>query len=98
MNEWRLGNILADEEPWKVIKTIRNACKHKCMALQIAAALSSLANLLAPTAKKLSRILKIESPLNWNTIAQNSDLIPAGHQIGGRNCFAKIEDEEIQNK
>jgi methionyl-tRNA synthetase len=32
MNVARLGNkYLADEEPWKVIKTIRNACKHKCM-------------------------------------------------------------------
>jgi methionyl-tRNA synthetase len=31
MNVARLGNKYFDEEPWKVIKTIRNACKHKCM-------------------------------------------------------------------
>jgi methionyl-tRNA synthetase len=66
------------------------------MALQIAAALSSLANLLTFTAKKLSRILKIESPLNWNTIAQNSDLIPAGHQIGGRNCLLKLKTKKFK--
>jgi methionyl-tRNA synthetase len=40
-------------------------------ALQIAAFEFTLRTILTFTAKKLSRILKIESPLNWNTIAQN---------------------------
>jgi hypothetical protein len=35
------------------------------VALQIAAALSSMRTVLAFTAAKLSRILKIESPLSW---------------------------------
>jgi methionyl-tRNA synthetase len=47
------------------------------------------------TAAKLSKILKIESPLNWNTISEI--LLLAGHQIGEAELlFAKIEDEEIQ--
>ncbi len=102
MNVARLGNkYLADEEPWKVIKDNPERVQTQMyVALQIAAALSSLCEPFLPfTAKKLSRILKIESPLNWNTIAQNSDLIPAGHQIGEAELlFAKIEDEEIQKQ
>jgi methionyl-tRNA synthetase len=92
---------LADEEPWKVIKDNPERVQTQMyVALQIAAALSSLCEPFLPfTAKKLSRILKIESPLNWNTIAQNSDLIPAGHQLGEAELlFAKIEDEEIQKQ
>jgi methionyl-tRNA synthetase len=35
----------------------------------------------------------------WNDVATNSDLIPAGHQIGEAELlFAKIEDEEIQKQ
>lgn len=102
MNVARLGNkYLADEEPWKVIKDNPERVQTQMyVALQIAAALSSLCEPFLPfTAKKLSRILKIESPLNWNTIAETSDLIPAGHQIGEAELlFAKIEDEEIQKQ
>jgi methionyl-tRNA synthetase len=70
------------------------------VALQIAAALSSLCEPFLPfTATKLSRILKIESPLDWKTITDTSDLIPTGHQIGEAELlFAKIEDEEIQKQ
>jgi methionyl-tRNA synthetase len=51
------------------------------------------------TAAKLSRILKIESPLSWSTISDTSELLPAGHQIGEAELlFAKIEDEEIQKQ
>jgi methionyl-tRNA synthetase len=61
---------------------------------QIAAALSSLCEPFLPfTAAKLSKILKIESPLNWSTISE----IVLGHQIGEAELlFIKIEDEEIQ--
>ncbi|NRT13006.1 methionine--tRNA ligase [Flavobacterium sp. 14A] len=102
MNVARLGNkYLADEEPWKMIKTDEARVKTQMyVALQIAAALSSLCEPFLPfTATKLSRILKIESPLNWNTIAETSDLLPAGHQVGEAELlFAKIEDEEIQKQ
>jgi methionyl-tRNA synthetase len=102
MNAARLGNkYLADEEPWKVIKDNPERVQTQMyVALQIAAALSALCEPFLPfTAKKLSRILKIDQPLNWNTITENSDLIPAGHQIGEAELlFAKIEDEEIQKQ
>jgi methionyl-tRNA synthetase len=102
MNAARLGNkYLADEEPWKVIKDNPERVQTQMyVALQIAAALSTLCEPFLPfTAKKLSRILKIDQPLNWNTIAEHSDLVAAGHQIGEAELlFAKIEDEEIQKQ
>lgn len=106
MNVARLGNkYLADEEPWKVIKNNPERVPTQMyVALQIAAALSSLCEPFLPfTATKLSRLLKIESPLTWATISETSDLIGSGHQIGdpevsGELLFAKIEDDEIQKQ
>jgi len=102
MNVARLGNkYLADEEPWKVIKDNPERVQTQMyVALQIAAALSSLCEPFLPfTAEKLSRILKIENKIDWKTVSQTSELIPAGHQIGEAELlFAKIEDEEIQKQ
>jgi len=102
MNVARLGNkYLADEEPWKVIKDNPERVKTQMyVALQIAGALSVLAEPFLPfTAQKLTRILKTENKLSWDTISENSDLIPAGHKIGEAELlFAKIEDEEIQKQ
>jgi methionyl-tRNA synthetase len=102
MNVARLGNkYLADEEPWKVIKDNPERVQTQMyVALQIAAALSSLCEPFLPfTSKKLSRILKIESALSWASISETSNLISAGHQIGEAELlFAKIEDEEIQKQ
>ena len=102
MNVARLGNkYLADEEPWKVIKDNPERVQTQMyVALQISTALSSLCEPFLPfTAKKLSGILKIKSPLKWSAISETSDLIPAGHQIGAAELlFAKIEDEEIQKQ
>lgn len=102
MNVARLGNkYLADEEPWKIVKENPERVKTQMyVALQIAAALSVLAEPFLPfTAQKLKSILKIDNAFGWNDIAQNSDLIPAGHQIGQAELlFAKIEDEEIQKQ
>ena len=102
MNVARLGNkYLADEEPWKVIKDNPERVQTQMyVALQIAAALSSLCEPFLPfTAAKLSRILKIENKIDWKTVAQSSELIPEGHQIGDAELlFAKIEDEEIQKQ
>lgn len=105
MNVARLGNkYLADEEPWKMIKTDEARVQTQMyVALQIAAALSSLCEPFLPfTATKLKRILNVKSSgveITWNTIAENSDLLPAGHQIGEAELlFAKIEDEEIQKQ
>ena len=106
MNVARLGNkYLADEEPWKVIKDNPERVQTQMyVALQIAAALSSLCEPFLPfTAAKLSKILKIEFPLSWNTISEKSDLIAAEHQISGPEIsgellFSKIEDIEIQKQ
>ena len=102
MNVARLGNkYLADEEPWKVIKDNPERVQTQMyVALQIAAALSSLCEPFLPfTAVKLSRILKIENKIDWKTVSQTSELILEGHQIGEAELlFAKIEDEEIQKQ
>ncbi len=103
MNAARLGNkYLADEEPWKVIKDNPERVQTQMyVALQIAAALSSLCEPFLPfTAAKLKRILNLsEVKIDWNTIADTSDLMPAGHQIAQAELlFAKIEDEAIQKQ
>jgi methionyl-tRNA synthetase len=102
MNVARLGNkYLADEEPWKVIKDNPERVQTQMyVALQIAAALISLCEPFLPfTATKLSRILKIETKIDWKTVSETSELISSGHQIGEAELlFAKIEDEEIQKQ
>ena len=100
MNVARLGNkYLADEEPWKMVKTNPERVQTQMyVALQIAGALSVLAEPFLPfTAKKLSRILKTN--ISWNSVSETSDLVPAGHQIGEAEIlFAQIEDAEIQKQ
>lgn len=102
MNVARLGNkYLADEEPWKLIKENPERVKTQMyVALQIAAALSTLAEPFLPfTANKLKSILKIDTPIQWSTIAEDKVLLPVGHTIGQAELlFAKIEDEEVQKQ
>ncbi len=102
MNVARLGNkYLADEEPWKMVKTNPERVQTQMyVALQIAAALRVLCEPFLPfTACKLSGILKTDLDLTWNSVATKSDLIPAGHQIGAAEIlFAQIEDAEIQKQ
>ena len=102
MNVARLGNkYLADEEPWKLIKENPERVKTQMyIALQIAAALTTLAEPFLPfTAAKLSAILKLETPIDWQTLSQTTDLLPAGHTIGEAELlFGKIEDEDIQKQ
>ncbi|MDM1058740.1 methionine--tRNA ligase [Myroides odoratimimus] len=102
MNVARLGNkYLADEEPWKLIKENPERVKTQMyVALQIAAALSTLAEPFLPfTANKLKSILKIDTPIQWSTIAEDKVLLPTGYTIGQAELlFAKIEDEEVQKQ
>jgi methionyl-tRNA synthetase len=106
MNVARLGNkYLADEEPWKMVKTDPDRVQTQMyVALQIAAALRVLCEPFLPfTACKLSGILNViptkESHLVWNDISERSDLLPAGHQIGEAEIlFTQIEDAEIQKQ
>lgn len=103
MNAARLGNkYLADEEPWKLIKENPERVKTQMyVALQIAAALSSLCEPFLPfTSQKLNRILnQNQGEITWKNISENSDLIKSGHSIGQAELlFDKIEDEQIQKQ
>ena len=109
MNVARLGNkYLADEEPWKTIKTDTERTKTVMyVALQIASALAVLSEPFLPfTSKKLSSMLNVhstdvtvENPIenSWKDVETKTDLLPAGHTIGkGELLFSKIEDEQIK--
>jgi len=105
MNVARLGNkYLADEEPWKTIKTDAERTKTVMyVALQIATALSVLSEPFLPfTSEKLKQILDVSandtSPQNnWNDITNKSEYLIPGHQIGtSQLLFSKVEDSQIE--
>ena len=103
MNVARLGNkYLADEEPWKMVKTNPERVKTQMyVALQIATALSVLCEPFLPfTASKLKNMLnQEESNIKWKDITIKSDLLPNGHKINKAEIlFAQIEDIEIQKQ
>ncbi|CAM4063826.1 methionine--tRNA ligase [Gillisia limnaea] len=111
MNLARLGNkYLADEEPWKVIKTDEERVKTVMyVALQIASALATLSEPFLPfTSAKLKKILNMEqesvaSPGKeatlWDEISTKEGLLLSGHKIGKAELlFSKIEDEQIQEQ
>jgi methionyl-tRNA synthetase len=105
MNVARLGNkYLADEEPWKTIKTDEERTQTVMfVALQIAAALAVLSEPFLPfTSTKLKTILqfsKLENSLQWKDCSLDKALLPSGHTIGqGELLFSKIEDEQIQRQ
>lgn len=99
MNLARLGNkYLADEEPWKLVKTDEARTKTiMYVALQIASALATLSEPFLPfTSEKLKRILDITGA-TWRAVKTQDELIESGHQIGkGELLFSKIEDKTIQ--
>jgi methionyl-tRNA synthetase len=101
MNVARLGNkYLADEEPWKMVKTDPDRVQTQMyVALQIAAALSILSEPFLPfTAAKLTTMLRVKT-ISWHHVSEISELLEAGHQIGaGEILFAQIEDVEIQKQ
>lgn len=101
MNVARLGNkYLADEEPWKMVKTNPERVQTQMyVALQIASALAILSEPFLPfTSQKLCKMLNIQ--LNhWNLAFDQWNLTKAGHQIGQAEIlFAQIEDVEIQKQ
>lgn len=101
MNAARLGNkYLADEEPWKIIKTDEERVKTQLfVALQVAAVLSTLIEPFLPfSAEKIRKMLHLQ-PLDWNSIHEQKEWLKPQHQIGQAELlFAKIEDEEIQKQ
>jgi methionyl-tRNA synthetase len=105
MNLARLGNkYLADEEPWKLVKTDEVRTKTiMYVSLQIASALATLSEPFLPfTSEKLKGILchsALDTESTWSDISTKNILIPSGHQIGkGELLFSKIEDKTIQDQ
>jgi len=98
MNLARLGNkYLADEEPWKMIKTDEERVKTILnVGLQIAANLAILAQPFLPfSSDKLFRMLNLAT-LNWDR-AGKTDLLEVGHQLNDAELlFEKIEDDAIE--
>jgi methionyl-tRNA synthetase len=98
----RLGNkYLADEEPWKVIKTDEERVKtiiHVC--LQVSASLTIVLEPFLPfSMEKLRGFLKV-GKMNWDELG-NTNILREGHRIGKPSLlYEKIEDKviEIQRK
>jgi methionyl-tRNA synthetase len=100
MNVARLGNkYLADEEPWKTIKTDEERTKTVMyVALQIATALSVLSEPFLPfTSAKLKGFLNVSSDLKWNDVSTQDALLEKGHKTNKSSLlFSKVEDTQIQ--
>lgn len=99
MNLARIGNkYLADQEPWKLIKTDEKRVKTIMnVSLQITANLAIVCEPFIPfTSKKLFELLKLQ-PLKW-AAGRNTNNIAAGHKISDESAilFAKIEDADVQ--
>ena len=102
MNMARLGNkYLADEEPWKLIKTDPERVKTVMyIALQIATALAVASEPFLPfTSEKLKRMLQLGA-ITWESLKTNAtELLKAGHRIGvAELLFEKIEDAAIEKQ
>jgi methionyl-tRNA synthetase len=94
----RLGNkYLADEEPWKVIKTDVERVKTVLnISLQITANLTICLQPFLPfSMNKLRGFLNLEK-LDWEKLG-DTNLLAAGHQLNNPELlFEKIEDDVIE--
>ncbi len=99
MNLARLGNkYLADEEPWKKIKTDPEAVAEILhTALQITALLAVVSEPILPfTAQKLKDLLQLPN-ISWAALEGQAELLTSGHKIGTPELlFEKIEDAAIE--
>ena len=93
----RLGNkYLAEEEPWKLIKTENSERVKTIMniALQLSGVLSVVSEPFLPnTALKLRNMLNLQSS-DWNSISKENPIILSKINKG-ELLFRKIEDDEI---
>lgn len=94
----RLGNkYLADEEPWKLIKTNpERVVTIMHTAMQIAAGLAVLSEPFLPhTAKKLRDMLQLDKAVCWDSL-KNEIPVKGNHTLGNASLlFEKIEDDAI---
>ena len=98
MNLARLGNkYLADEEPWKLVKTDEVRTKTIMnIALQIAANLSVVSEPFIPfSAEKLRTMLGLDQLL-WEQAGKDNLLVEGGKIKKAELLFRKIEDAEIE--
>jgi methionyl-tRNA synthetase len=97
MNLARLGNkYLADNEPWKQVKTDPERVKTVMkLALEVAAKLSIVsAPFLPHTAVKLQKMLNIDT-LAWEDYAQ--PMMKEGHSLNEASLlFTRVEDELVR--
>lgn len=99
----RIGNkYLAEQEPWKLIKTHPERVPTILfVALQLAAALAHLGEPLLPySSKKLKAMLNLEHQTHsFTALALAQNLLQPGHQIAEPQLlFRKIEDQEIEQQ
>ncbi|MGA0374242.1 MAG: methionine--tRNA ligase [Flavobacteriaceae bacterium] len=100
INLARLGNkYLADQEPWKLIKTDPKRVETIMFtALQIAATLSILCEPLLPfTSKKLKDMLQLNA--SWEDVIGDRPILATGHLLSqSQLLFEKIEGEDIEKQ
>ena len=100
INIARIGNkYLADQEPWKLIKTSPNRVATVLnTSIQITGVLTYLSEPFLPaTYKKLQKLLRIEVS-EWSKI-KNDEIFKEGHIIGKQELlFSKIEDDQIKKQ
>jgi methionyl-tRNA synthetase len=100
MNLARLGNkYLADQEPWKKVKTDAKRTEAVMFtATQIAAGLAIMGQPFLPnTSEKLKGFLNLPS-LDWNDL-QKEIILEGGHTLGKFGIlFDKIEDKAIEEQ
>ena len=100
INLARLGNkYLAEQEPWKLIKTDPKRVETiMFIALQISAALSILCEPLLPfTSKKLKDMLKLNA--SWEDVIGDQPILDTGHSLSqSQLLFEKIEEEDIEKQ
>ena len=100
INLARLGNkYLAEQEPWKLIKTDPKRVETIMFtALQISAALSILCEPLLPfTSKKLKNMLKLNA--SWEDVIGDQPILDTGHSLSqSQLLFEKIEEEDIEKQ
>ena len=101
----RSGNkYLADQEPWKLIKSDPLRVKTiMFVALQISAIISIVSEPFVPnTSKKIKRILNHENHdilWSWDQLNKEKFLIKSGVKINEPELlFSRIEDHQIENQ
>ena len=102
MNIARIGNkYLAEQEPWKLIKSDSNRVRTIMnTALQIVTALSVITEPFLPfSANKLQLILNLKNKLSWRDLLSSKEYLEDGHTINETSLlFSKIEDSQIEKQ